>query len=190
MTEESIVNTEELRALIVRAQQGDKNAFGSLYEFFYTPIYRYIYFRVRSKDDAVELTQEVFMKAFTAFARYESRTDTPLPYLYTIARNIVIDRGKKKHTVEVDEEVFANISDDSMNLERDAINAEESDAMKRAMQLLPEDQREALELRFALGLSGREVAETMGKTEEAVRQLQSRGLKSLRGHYQTAYEGA
>ena len=180
-------NTTDMQAIIAKAKDGDKDAFGVLYQEFYTPVYRYIYFRVSSKDEAEELAQDVFVKAMNAFTRYEARTNTPLPYFYTIARNTVIDWQKKKRGVHVDQEMFMEIADDTSKTDKQAVVSEELVALKKALQELPEDQREALELRFFNDLSGREVAQVMGKSEESVRQLQSRGMKALKSHFQTAY---
>lgn len=178
-----------MQAVIQMAIKGDKEAFGVLYDEYFSPIYRYIFFRVSSKEEAEQLTQDVFMKAFRAFGRYEVQVNTPLPYFYTIAKHSVIDWQKKKKTVTVDEEVFQNIPDDQAAPSEGSVKQEELIALKKSLSQLPDDQREALELKFFHELSGREAAGVMGKSEEAVRQLQSRGLKALRGYFQTAYEG-
>lgn len=178
---------EEMAKIVERAIAGDREAFGTIYQEYFTPVYRYILFRVRSKEDADELTQEVFLKALGAFARYEAKRENPLPFFYTIAKNSIIDLGKKRKAYATDEEIMVQIPDDTMKTDADAIHEEELSALKKALTKLPDDQREALELRFMGDLSGRDVARLMGKSEEAVRQLQSRGLRVLREHYSEAY---
>ncbi len=178
---------EEMAQIVARAIAGDREAFGAIYEEYFTPVYRYVLFRVRSKDDADELTQEVFLRALGAFARYEAKRENPLPYFYTIAKNAIIDRGKKQKAVAMDGEILAQVPDDVARTDDQAIEREEFSALHRSLARLPEDQREALELRFMGELSGRDVARLMGKSEEAVRQLQSRGLRALRGHFNENY---
>lgn len=183
-------NGLDMADLVAKAVAGDKYAFGVIYQEYLTPVYRYIFFRVKSREDADELTQEVFLKALGAFARYEAKRENPLPFFYTIARNTVIDWQKKKKTVDVDDEVFHNIEDEGMKTDQFAILGEEIGALRVAMKELPDDQREAIELRFMGELSGKEVADMMGKSEDAVRQLQSRGLRALKEHFKHAYESA
>jgi RNA polymerase sigma-70 factor (ECF subfamily) len=178
---------EEMAKIVERAIAGDRDAFGLIYEEYFTPVYRYILFRVRSKEDADELTQEIFLKALTAFARYEAKRENPLPFFYTIAKNAIIDLGEKRRVYATDEEILTQIPDDAMRTETEAVRREERLALKHALRKLPDDQREALELRFMGNLSGRDVARVMGKSETAVRQLQSRGLRALREHFNESY---
>ena len=166
---------------------GDREAFGLIYEEYFTPVYRYVLFRVRSKEDADELTQEVFLKALGAFARYEAKRENPLPYFYTIAKNAIIDRGKKQKAVVIEDEMLMQVPDDGERTDAAAHRREELAVLQRSLAVLPEDQREALELRFMGDLSGRDVARVMGKTEEAIRQLQSRGLRALKGYFAESY---
>lgn len=178
---------EEMAGIVERAIAGDREAFGFIYEEYFTPVYRYVLFRVRSKEDADELTQEVFLKALGAFSRYEAKRENPLPFFYTIAKNAIIDFGKKRKDFAVGEDALAQAPDSTMNTDDEAIRGEELEALGRALAKLPEDQREALELRFMGNLSGRDVARLMGKSEEAVRQLQSRGLRALRELFTESY---
>jgi RNA polymerase sigma-70 factor (ECF subfamily) len=178
---------EEMTKIVERAIAGDREAFGLIYQEYFTPVYRYILFRVRSKEDADELTQEVFLKALGAFTRYEAKRENPLPFFYTIAKNAIIDRGKKLKSVSLDDEIISRIPDGGKRTDEEAIHGEELDALRISLAKLPDDQREALELRFMGDLPGREVAKLMGKTEEAVRQLQSRGLRVLREHFSESY---
>jgi RNA polymerase sigma-70 factor (ECF subfamily) len=178
---------EEMAKIVERAIAGDREAFGLIYEEYFTPVYRYVLFRVRSKEDADELTQDVFLKALSAFSRYKVKQENPLPFFYTIAKNAIIDLGKKRKVYATDEEIMAQVPDDAMRTDDKAIHGEELQALGHALAKLPDDQREALELRFMGDLSGREVAKLMGKSEEAVRQLQSRGLRALRSHFNERY---
>ncbi len=180
-TTDGAMEAAELRAIIVRAKEGEKEAFGVLYSRFFTPLYRYVLYRVGSRGDAEELTQEVFLKAYAAFGRYDAdRATTPLPYFFTIARNAIIDWRRKQRTLVLEPDLMHTFSDDQPLPDGVAIRAEDANALYRALDKLSEDMREALLLRFMGGLSGREVADQMGKSEDAIRQLQSRAMRILK----------
>jgi RNA polymerase sigma-70 factor (ECF subfamily) len=171
---------ENIADIVRRAQLGDSGAFAALYTAYFTPLYRYIFTRVSDKADADDLTQEVFLKAYTSFSRYVVRGESPLPYFYTIARNSIIDHYRKKKALVADEEVLSTIADISDSAEETAAKREEHEAILRGIATLPSDQQDALILRFTEGLSTNEIATILEKSEMAVRQLQSRGLRSLK----------
>ncbi len=176
-------NPEDLKNLVEKAKDGDKEAFSSLYRLFFTPIYRYIYFRTGSKAEAEDLTQDVFLKAYASLRRYSYSGTSPLAYFYTIARNSVIDYRRKKKMVVADDEELSSIADDRDNPQEQAIKSEDAEIVKKKIVLLPEEQQDVIVLRFIDGLSTKEIATMLAKSEEAVRQLQSRGLKFLRKHF-------
>jgi len=63
---------------------------------YVTPVYRYVLMRLHNTDDAEDVVQETFMKAYQAIDRYEDEGKGMLPYLFTIARNLLINHTKKK----------------------------------------------------------------------------------------------
>lgn len=172
----------DLVALVHEAKDGDKNAFGKLFTIFYAPVYRYVFYRVGARDEADEITQEVFLKAYKAFSGYDpARAPSPLSYFYTIARHVIIDRKRKDRTIIIEPEQWAMVPDNlSSSPEDDAVRSEEGKVLYAALWELSGDMREAIVLRFMGGLAGREVAHVMGKSEESVRALQSRGIRILR----------
>jgi RNA polymerase sigma-70 factor (ECF subfamily) len=97
------LDSQELEIIVQKAKNGDKEAFASLYTQYFTPLYKYIYFRVPSKATAEDLTQDVFVKAYMALERYSYSGTSPLAYFYTIARNGIIDYRRKKKTARMDE---------------------------------------------------------------------------------------
>ena len=89
----------EAESLVESAAGGDIQAFGRLYDIYVDRIYRHIYYRTSNVEDARDLTQEVFVKAWQGLPKYK-RTKTPfLAWLFTISHNRVIDyyRTKKEH---------------------------------------------------------------------------------------------
>jgi RNA polymerase sigma-70 factor (ECF subfamily) len=172
---------EDIQENVRRARLGDSDAFAQLYTLYFTPLYRYVYFRVTNKADADDLTQEVFLKAYTSFQNYVPSSESPLPYFYTIARNMVIDHYRKKKTLVLNEDTLHQVPDTATaSPEDEAATKEEYLLIQTHVTYLPEDQQDALVLRFINGLSNKEIARVMKKSEVAVRQLQSRGLRSLR----------
>ncbi len=175
--------------ILKKAQSGDKQAFETLYNEFFTPVYRYLYKRIRNKDDAMDLAQTVFVKLATTTAPYEIRESALLSYLFTVARNTLIDFSRKEsHGIIYDDELLSDNdtlerSDQSMEVH------EQRDLVTRALQELDEPTREIMELRFVDGMKSHEIAQVIGKSEESVRQIQSRALKKLRTAFaQNSYE--
>jgi len=162
-------------SLIRRAQSGDAGAFGRLYDAGVDRIYRYIFFRVTDLEIAEDLTSEVFLKAWENLHRY--RPGGPfISWLYTIARNTVIDHYRtRKQSVSLDETVIKL----DPHLEEKVDLQDEVETLKRAMQHLTDQQREVLTLRFLVELDTRQIAGRMRKSEGAVRALQMRALQAL-----------
>lgn len=171
------------RALIILAKEGNKEAFSDLYELYFVPVFRYIYHRVGSREEAEDLAQTVFLKVYNSIYRFEEKGKSPLAYFFTVARNTVIDHARKKKEITVDD--LEQVSPGALNIEKDiheSIDREKNlTLIKEAMEDLTEEQREIVSLKFISGLSNMEIAEMIGKNEGAVRQLQCRALKALRG---------
>ena len=179
------VEHTDLIAVIARAKTGDTEAFSYLYQEFYTPVYRYVYFRLgRSKESAEDVTQEVFLKVYTSFGSYAYSGKSPLAYFYTVAKNILIDRSRKKQIqlvpLDDDDNILEQIPDSVLDANEQLMREEEARGLREKIALLSPDQQDVILLRFIDGLSTKEVANILGKNEAAVRQLQSKGLKSLR----------
>ena len=172
--------------LMQRAKDGDGDAFGQLYHTYLIPVFRYIYFRIRDKDTAEDLTQDVFLKVYGAISRFEHKDTSPLAYFFTVARNTVIDYQRKKKTIPLDgdgtEAALAALPDTAKHPEGTAEWRDTLKALREAIGSLTEEQQEVVVLRFMGELSVREVARLMQKAEPAVRQLQCRALRALRGH--------
>lgn len=165
--------------VIDRARNGDKLAFGELYDTHVDSVYRYLLYRVREPADAEDLCSEVFTRAFANIHRYRWQGKSFLAWLYTIARNAVTDRRRRdRPTVEIDNAY--GLSDDGPTAHDRAIHGEAVDALRGAVRHLTTEQQEVLVLRFVENRSSREVAKMLGKNEGAIRALQFRALGRLR----------
>lgn len=171
-------------ALIKKAKEGNTEAYGALYKMYLTPVYRYVYIRVRDKSLAEDIAQNVFLKVFQVVSRFEDTGKSPLAYFLTVAKNTLIDHfRKKKDVLGVSEEYnFESVPDTEKTPLQNAELGEASEHLYTALQHLSSDQRQAVSLKYLNSLSNLEIAEFMGKSEDNVRKLQSRGLQALRKH--------
>lgn len=163
------------------SKAGDAEAFGRLYELYFVPVFRYIYFRVKDKETANDLVQTVFLKVFRSLSNFREQNKSSLSYFFTVARNTVIDhwRAKKEVLLDDSENVF-EVSDKTDNPLKFIEKGETSQAIHRAIGQLADNQREIIILKFINEMPNKEIAELLGKTEDAVRQLQCRAIKTLR----------
>ena len=164
--------------LIELARGGDAEAFGGLYEEFQPEILRYLTHRLPDREQAEDLTQQVFLKAWQAIPRYERRDGVPFKaWLYRMAHNQMVDyfRARKVTTdlegVEVPEAAVA---------EERVLTGELFGRLEQALGRLSEDHRQVLTLRFLMEKSAREIGEVMDRKEVTVRGLQLRALRALR----------
>lgn len=164
-------------SLVEQAKSGDAAAFGRLYDALGDRVYRYIFFRVGDEQTAEDLTSQVFLKAWEDLRRYRP-TGPFAAWLYTIARNTVIDHYRtRRSTVSLDE-VASRIGHDPV-VEATVDLHLEAKSLHAAMQLLTDEQREVLNLKFMADLDTAEIASHMRKTEGAIRALQMRALQAL-----------
>ncbi|PIS04580.1 MAG: hypothetical protein COT81_05790 [Candidatus Buchananbacteria bacterium CG10_big_fil_rev_8_21_14_0_10_42_9] len=175
--------------LMERAKQGDSDAFGQLYELYYVPVFRYIYYRLPDKEEAENLTQTVFIKVFKSVGRFKYQGKSPLAYFFTVARNSITDYWRKKREVKLNdpEVVFQRMADDRRSEAELTEIKDMATKIKDAIYNLTEEQQEVMILKFVNEFSNKEIAEVTGKKEGAIRQLQCRALKVLRQEFKDAY---
>ncbi|PIT92900.1 MAG: RNA polymerase subunit sigma-70 [Candidatus Harrisonbacteria bacterium CG10_big_fil_rev_8_21_14_0_10_38_8] len=173
---------EAEKDLIKKAQRGDSDAFGLLYDQYVTQIYRFIYLKVSHKEQAEDLSHEVFLKAWKNLPNFKIQKFPFSSWLYRIARNSVIDyyRTKKDNTslesfFSVIEERFQ--IDDTEKLTDHAIFFKK---FKEVLSSLTKDQQEVINLRFIEDLTPAEIATIINKKEGTVRILQHRAVKKLK----------
>jgi RNA polymerase sigma-70 factor (ECF subfamily) len=167
----------EIKALIGQAADGSFEAFGRLYSIYLDRIYRYVYYQVRDKMTAEDITEEVFVKAWKVIRSCRGREDTFSAWLYRIARNHLSDTFRNNGRVtSLDGEKAADVADPCERVETGA----EYHELLQKIAGLPEVQRQVIILKFIEGLDNREIGRILGKNEGAVRVAQMRGLESLR----------
>jgi RNA polymerase sigma-70 factor (ECF subfamily) len=160
--------------LLVEAAKNDPAKFDALYEMHFERVYAFVASRVRDRATAEDLTSEVFHKALANIHGYEWRGVPFAAWLLRIAANAVIDQGKRAAR-----ELPA--VDDPPELAAAEVRVVEDRArLFRLVGQLPEAQRLVVHGRFVEQRSIREIAEQLGKTEGAIKQLQLRALEKLR----------
>ena len=168
---------EEAR-LVNEAKAGNPEAFARLYDAYVERVTRYVYFRVSEAIDTEDLVAQVFLKAWENLDRYKMGTSPFIAWLYTIARNLVIDHYRTKKNILPLEEAIALPSDMEMP-DEEAQTRFDLQAMRDALQFLTSDQQQALILKYIAGLPNDSIAKIMKKQEGTVRGLQMRALQTL-----------
>lgn len=165
--------------LIQKAQQGSTEAFGALYERYQATIFRFVCLRISSPQDAEDLTDDIFLRAWNNVHKYDERGIPFAAYLFQIARNALIDHYRKNRvTITSIEDLNVTAMDPEPE---DAVSHRlEFQELQRRMEFLPEDYQTVLTLRFLSGLSPEETARMMNRSEGAVRVLQFRALTALK----------
>jgi RNA polymerase sigma-70 factor, ECF subfamily len=166
-------------ALVSQAASGDTEAFGRLYDIFADRIYRHIYYRTGNPDDAKDLMQEVFTRAWQALPRYK-KTKTPfLGWLFTIAHHRIIDyyRAKKDYTYITDDIIIPDHAPGPEKLAEEQFTRKE---VRQAILKLPGDQQQVIMLSFIEGFKYHEIAAVLNKSEGNIRVIIHRALKKMR----------
>lgn len=167
--------TAEQERALVEAAQKDPARFADLYELNFERIYAFVARRVSNREQAEDLTSEVFQQALGNLKKFEWRGVPFAAWLYRIAANAIADRWRRDA-----HDRGSKVEEDPAT---DPVVAEEAEyqvALFRMVRTLPADQRRVIEMRFAEEKSVREIARALRRTEGAVRQLQFRGLEKLR----------
>jgi RNA polymerase sigma-70 factor, ECF subfamily len=160
---------------VARAKEGDADALRFLYLRYADNVYGYVCSIVRDEFEAEDVTQQIFAKLMTALPRYEARVVPFSAWILRVAHNAAIDHVRARRPVPL-EEVHPpdSAADDG------AGSRERFADLRLALDALPAEQRDVIVLRFLVGLTPREIAERMGRSEDAVHGLQHRGRRRLR----------
>jgi RNA polymerase sigma-70 factor, ECF subfamily len=154
--------------------------FSDFYREHLRDVYNYTYYRTGNHHDAEDLTTQTFLQAYKHFDRAQRESDgRPLrPWLIRIAHNLAAnyyrDRSRKP-TATLDGKELSELHD----TEDLVVGREDAVAVLQGVRALPEDRREALIMRFALGMDNREIARALGRTDGATKVLIHRAIKQL-----------
>jgi RNA polymerase sigma-70 factor (ECF subfamily) len=174
----------EVWALVERAQAGEAEAFGLIYDRYVDTVFRFVYFRVGNRQLAEDLTSDTFLRALKRIGSFTWQGRDLGAWLVTIARNLVADHFKSgRYRLEV-------TTGDVLDADREDRGPEGSPeaavvdhitnvALLTAVKQLNPEQQECIVLRFLQGFSVAETAQAMGKNEGAIKALQYRAVRAL-----------
>jgi RNA polymerase sigma-70 factor, ECF subfamily len=166
--------------LVNRAQSGDTEAFGLLYDEYGAAVYRFIYARVGSVALAEDLTSDTFLRALRALDSFHWQGRDFGAWLVTIARNLITDHFKSGRVrLESPTDEIETHDSSTHGPEFDVLTAITADAVRQAVSALPAEQRDCLTMRFFAGMSIAETAKALDKSEGAIKQLQLRAVRQL-----------
>jgi RNA polymerase sigma-70 factor (ECF subfamily) len=168
------------RALIEAAQR-DRSRFADLYEANFGRVYAYVVRRVRDRDEAQDITADVFHLALKSLPRFEWRGVPFAAWLFRIASNEIADRSKSIAKRRAQErEISFEATNDRGEVVAGIEEAEQRGRLFGLVDRLPRDQSRVISMRFAQQKSIREIATALGRSEGSIKQLQFRGLQNLR----------
>jgi RNA polymerase sigma-70 factor (ECF subfamily) len=172
--------------LVERAQAGDAEAFGELYDRYVDQVYRYIAYRVGSTQLAEDLTSETFLRALRRIGSFTWQGRDVGAWFVTIARNLIADHYKSgRYRLELTTE---DVSESAQSVgraptisgpEAEVLEAMQNKVLLEAIKKLNAEQQECVVLRFLQSLSVSETAQIMGKNEGAIKALQYRAIRTL-----------
>jgi len=167
---------EEERAWVEAAQK-DAAAFEQLYDRYFDQIFSYVYYHCGSREQAEDITAATFQRGLEDLPNFRWRGVPYSAWLYRVAGNLVARERRRPGWIELEPRMLPDTGADP------AWHAEENDRaeeVRAAVAGLPNDQRQAILLRFGGELRNREIAEVMGRSEGAVKLLTFRALTALR----------
>lgn len=171
---------DRLRALVELARDGDAEAFGQLYDHYVSGVFRFIYYRVGSRQLAEDLTSETFVRGLKAIQRFTWQGKDFGAWLTTIARNLIADHFKSSRSrLEIVSDDIPEGRVPARSTEDDVLALISNELLFDAINALPPEQRDCILMRFIQGMSIAEAAAALKRSEGAIKQLQLRAVRSL-----------
>jgi RNA polymerase sigma-70 factor, ECF subfamily len=164
--------------ILQRARQLDTDTLAKIHDDYYGPIFRYIAFRVSSRELAEDLTSDVFLRFLNALRDNKAPQSTIRGWLFSVAANVVSDHHRKSYRapqVALTETLPSQADQPEAQVEARLIRED----LREAIGTLTEDQQHVLALRYGHEMPIQDVARTLGKTEGAIKQLQARAIAAL-----------
>src|SRR5881227_293985 len=177
--------SQEMRALVARAQDGDREALEELYLLHFDRIYSYLHMSVGNRHDAEDLTTQTFLKMLESIGKFRWRSAPFSAWLFRIAHNLAMDHFRANRRWQPEEEVPEPAPPEESSAEAEAMHAIGRQSMLELIEDLSSEQQQVLALKFVFNFSNGEAATILGKTEGAIKSLQHRALVSLQKQLET-----
>jgi RNA polymerase sigma-70 factor, ECF subfamily len=182
MAASATTSNEDVRRLVERAQDGDREALEELYLLHFDRIYSYLHMSVGNRHDAEDLTTQTFLKMLESIRRFRWQSAPFSAWLFRIAHNLAMDHFRATRRWQPEEEVPEPPGESEPSAEVAALQSIGRESMLDLIEGLSHEQQQVLTLKFVFNLPNAEVATILGKTEGAVKSLQHRALVSLQKH--------
>jgi RNA polymerase sigma-70 factor (ECF subfamily) len=171
--------TVDVRQLVSRAQQGDRDALEELYLIHFDRIYSYLHMSVGNRHDAEDLTTQTFLKMLESIRRFRWQSAPFSAWLFQIAHNLAMDHFRATRRWQPEEDVPEPPGSEEASAEEQAMHEIGRQSMLELIDELSAEQQQVLTLKFVFNFPNGEVATILGKTEGAIKSLQHRALVSL-----------
>jgi len=169
----------EIRKLVERAQQGDRNALEELYLIHFDRIYSYLHMTVGNRHDAEDLTTQTFLRMLESIGKFRFQAAPFSAWLFRIAHNLSMDHFRANRRWQPEEDVPEPLGSQERSAEDEAFRVIGRQSMLDLIDSLSQEQQQVLTLKFVFGFSNGEAATILDKTEGAIKSLQHRALASL-----------
>ncbi len=173
---------EDVKRLVkLIIQYNDEVAFNQLIKKYYNEIYGFIYKQILNKDDAYDITQEIFIKVFLGIKNYDPQKSQFRTFLYSVANHYMIDMyrskqyKKMKNIVQIDRDY----TDDSLDTLEDMIREEDIIKINELVKKLPEKYESVIRLRFYADISLNEISNILNISLSNVKYYLYQGIKLL-----------
>lgn len=176
---------EEEKILIKKAQEGDADAYGQIYKKYFHKLYRYCKFNTKSDEHAKDICQESFVKAWKKIKDFKTEGQWSIQaFLFTIARNLIIDatRRKKEFSLEEYEDLPS-----SQDLYEEVDRQEEIKRVRNVLSKLDDLERQIILLRYFEEMPSAEVAHVLGVNDGALRVRTFRVMQKMKDIFETLY---
>src|SRR4051812_19380640 len=167
---------QRVRALVDRAQQGDRAALEELYLIHFDRIYGYLHVSVGNRHDAEDLTTQTFLKMLESINKFRWQSAPFSAWLFRIAHNLAMDHFRRNRRGEPEGGVPEPPADEATSAEERAYESIGRKSMLDLIDDLSQEQQQVLTLKFVFNFANAEAATILGKTEGAVKSLQHRAL--------------
>jgi RNA polymerase sigma-70 factor (ECF subfamily) len=167
-----------------------QEVFAELYDEFMPKVFRYIRYKVNDQQITEDLTSTVFEKALVSFERYSSDKGAFSTWIFSIARNTLIDyyrTNRMRKQVSLDEAV--EVPSRELSPEEEAEKNAEQECLRGCLSRLSEDDQEIIQLKFAAEFNNRQIAKMLGISESNVGVRLFRAVKKLREDFHESWNG-
>lgn len=166
--------------LVKRLQAGERTLYRELYLRYFDRVYSYVRMALGDAHEAEDVAQDVFMKVYESLDAYERRSMPFRSWLFRIARNQAIDRLKARAKVDLETPAAIAERRDTTTADDEQLALLTDRRLLGLVEHLPETQRQVLALRYVVDLSTLQISQVVARSPGAVRQLETRAMRSIR----------